>query len=708
MSDDSTQLTTKQLVALRRQAPWRIDEYFAARQRQLSEALHRISPTSSEEQRVKARLAAEEDARKTIERERKDFETLVNLSDANQQRRQELIGKLKKLPEAPPPPPPPLLEDGLADGKPADPTPVRADELTKWTIARFRSAVAEVLAHERRALGKTEKEESPLLVTEADSSWQSNLPDAENPTSPSATASAPIRVRRVWDREHPYPRLVLERQWDSLELQRNLASLHDVYAVSFCPADGVKTTAVEFALMQIRDGIRVIPEEQRQRLLEDRRSTFVLAEARGTRAFLRKIRERLESRSSSIEPIRLQVQVERTDREGRLPKPLAELINLAEQRARSEIDAAVRYSQGKFESQCEAAVRLFGHILDKRGADLIRNVKETELGANDPHYGKSYDVFTIDDDVIGRVAREALEQRIDDAVDASSQPPDAPADRSSESVFTRSDKESAFVRDYFAGKVLKNIVRGMIEPGSGSDNVALAGELARVRYGEPVPRESFEVIIAREIKALRRALNDVPQRFKVTRKLSRTFRWHERLKEFVQAIMSPFGGIIALLAFVGAGNLIRQGFQWAFATAGIFMAAVGIFAFFAFVSRTRSREHDEAVRAARSLARKEFRAAIERIKDSWSDLMQSNSASEVDGAIHQVRVFLSPMAAAAVLQAEELKATFKQREAEIDKRARALDDALKSVDAADRRIKAMADKVWKALCKKAQLEELPS
>lgn len=99
---------------------------------------------------------------------------------------------------------------------------------------------------------------------------------------------------------------------------------------------------------------------------------------------------------------------------------------------------------------------------------------------------------------------------------------------------------------------------------------------------------------------------------------------------------------------------------------------------------------------------------ILRIKDSWIELMKGNSTSEVEGAIRQLRVFLSPMAAATELQASDLESELARREVELESSARTLNEALKSVDAANRRIEGMADKVCKALCKEAQLQELPS
>ncbi len=720
MNDGSTQLTTKQLVTLRREAPSIIDEYFAARQRHLSETLVRIktSPGAApgEDERAKARRAAEDAASKAIERERRELDTLVKLSDANNERRELLAGKNKQASDASNP----LASEGSPSGTSPpgegeaseraapDLTAVPADEGTRWTIARFRSAVATVLAQERRALGKPDREGTPVLFGEADTSWQLDLPDVENPTQPADALQGSIGVRRVWEREHPYPRLVLDRGCDSHEIQRRLDSLRDVFAVSLQPGEGVDTTAVEFALMQA--GIRVVPEETRERLLQSRQSTFMLAEARGTRAFLREIRQRLEGRSKSLERIQKQLEAERKDREACLPKPLAKLIDLADLRASSEIDAAVKYAQGQFQNQCDMATRVFDRKLEMEGAGVIHELKETERSANDPDPGNTYAFFTLNVETIIRTVNLSLGRRANDRVEGSSQLTTPAAGPNAESLFDRSDQESTFVKEYFAKKVLNNFIARILIPGSSGDSDELRKGLERVRFGQPVPRESFQGIVDAEIGALRRALNDVPQRFKVTREVWGTFSWHERLREFSQAILSPFSGVFALLTLIGVASMgdVRKTLAEVFAQAAPVLIVLLVFAFVVIMSRARKREREDAVRKARDLARKEFRNMIERIKDSWNELMESNSASEVESAIRQLRVFLSPMAAATALQASALESELARREVDLVSSARTLSEALKSVDAADRRIAGMADKVCKALCKEAQLQELPS
>lgn len=721
MNDGTTQLTTKQLVALRRESPSIIDEYFAARQRQLFETLVRIKTSagtvSSEDERAKARRAAEEAASKAIERERRELDTLVKLSDANNERREFLAGKQTQAGDAPNPPtsegtssetsPPAEGEVGERAAS-ASTTAVPADEGTRWTIARFRSAVATVLAQERRALGKPDQEDSPVLFGAADNSWQSDLPDVENPTRPADASQASIEVHRVWEREHPYPKLILDRSCDSHEIQRHLDSLRDVFAVSLQPAVGVDTTAVEFALMQA--GIRVIPEETRERLLQSRQLTFILAEARGTRAFLREVRQRLEDRSKSLERIRKRLEVERKDREACLPKSLAKLIDLADLRARSEIGAAVRYAQGQFQNQCDMTTRVFDRTLEMEGADVIHELKETDRSANDPGPGNTYVFFTLNVETIIRIVNLALSHRANDGEKGTSQITTSAVSPRSESLFDRSDQESKFIKDYFDTKVLDNLIAKTLIPGSGGDFAELEGGLKHVRFGQPVPRESFQGIVDREIDALRRALNEVPQRFKVTREVWGTFSWHERLREFSQAILSPFSGVFALLTLIGVASMgdVKKSLAEVFAQAAPLMIVLLVVVFVVIMARARRRERDDAVRKARDLARKEFRNMIERVKDSWNDLMKTNSTSEVESAVRQLRVFLSPMAAATDKQTSELEKELAQREVELESSARTLNEALKSVDAANRRIEGMADKVCKSLCKEAQLQELPS
>lgn len=718
MNDGMTQqLTTKQLVALRKESPSIIDEYFAARQRHLSETLARIKTSagaaSSEDERAKARRAAEEAASKAIGRERRELDTLVKLSDANNERREFLAGKQSRADDATNPP----TDEGsssntstpsvASQAASASTTAVPADERTRWTIARFRSAVAMVLTQERCALGKPDQGDSPALFGEVDTSWQSDLPDVENPTRPADALQASIDVRRVWEREHPYPRLVLDRSRDSHSIERYLNSLRDVFAVSLLTATGIDRAAVELALMQA--GIRVIPEETRERLLQSRQSTFILAEARGTRSFLREIRQRLESRSRSLEQIRKRLEVERKYREERLPKPLAKLIDLADLRARSEIGAAVRYAQGQFQNQCDMTTRAFDRALEMAGAGVIHELKETDRSANDANPGNTYVFFTVDVETIIRIVNLALSNRANDGEKMTSQITTSVTNPSSQSLFDRSDQESKFIKEYFDTKVLGNLIARMLIPGSGGDFTELRKGLERVRFEQPVPRESFQGIVDREIDALRSALNDVPQRFKVTRKVWGTFSWHERLRELSQAILSPFSGVFALLTLIGVASTgdIKKTLAEAFAQAAPLMIVLLIVAFVVILAKARRRERDDAVRKARELAKKEFRNMIERVQDSWNELMKTNSTSETESAIRQLRAFLSPMEATTNKQTSELEKELARREDELESSTRTLNEALKSVDAANRRIESMADKFGKALCKEVQLQELP-
>jgi hypothetical protein len=713
MNDGTTQLTTKQLVALRRESPSIIDEYFAARQRQLSETLVRIKTSagaaSSDDERAKARRAAEEAASKAIERERRDLDTLVKLSDANNERREFLAGKQTQAGDASNPPASegstsetsPPAEDEVSERAAPASTAVPADEGTRWTIARFRSAVATVLAQERRALGKPDQEDSLVLLGEADTSWQSDLPDVENPTRPADASQASIEVRRVWEREHPYPKMVLDRSCDSHEIQRHLDSLRDVFAVSLQPAAGVDTTAVEFALMQA--GIRVIPEETRERLLQSRQSTFILAEARGTRAFLREIRQRLEGRSKSLERIRKQLEAERKHREACLPKHLPKLIDLADARARSEITAAVKYSQGQFQSRCDTAARVFDRLLEAQASRIIHELPEESLGIHDQRPGKTYEYVTLNVEAIIDIGKHALDFR-----------PAEGAERSSgamaESLYESSSQESEFVKEYFTERVLKGLITRILIPGVRGGPNEPAKVLEGVRFAQPVTREAFGEIVGREVETFRRALGDVPQRYKVTQSFWKSPWFLLRLRELPQAILGSVSGPLAVLTLIGVFSVgeFRKAIagwfvdEWPIVTIGL----LGLFLLIMW--NTRRRERSDAIAKARDLARKEFRNMILRIKDSWIELMKGNSTSEVEGAIRQLRVFLSPMAAATELQASDLESELARREVELESSARTLNEALKSVDAANRRIEGMADKVCKALCKEAQLQELPS